>query len=887
MGNFFNHHRTFFARLGEGSSSLRPLCSPISPMPQFYSRYVPPVSKAPEKTTTSTSPIEESPVPQFYARYIPPVTKAVPTSTESASPTEKRKRDEPSALHLKQSKKLKTRKDPDQGHAASSSTVSQADLSTRSRTAGDEANILDKYRVTAARGAKHSEPNSAVNNDPIEKHQPKSIQGTEDEQVKRPERRRKKDTPVPYAETDPSEDPINKHVSILSKFEQARQQERVPPDDENTESRDLPPVELHGLEPIPQPEEIEYTPVKPTYSTLPSWQNDPVEVPLDARYSFKSLGVPDSILENLYKHGLKNAFPVQSTILPLLIDRKKKHDGDICVSASTGSGKTLAYVIPIIASLREFAGTKLRAVIVVPTRELVKQVRELCEICAAGSRLRIATAVGSSSLKDEQDQLVMEESVYNPHQYEIQQQSTVDWSKFSLERLVRRSHDEDLLDSVGFVTQYRSKVDILITTPGRLVDHLKSTPGFNLDDVKWLVVDEADRLLNESYQEWIEVVSPALTSNATTEERDRLLRSMRMNPPRRQVRKILLSATMTSDISKLNTLGLFRPLLVVLGSDPRATADQDATNGTVEDAPIEARTTDGGSFHLPASLTESVVTISDPSHKPLYLLHLLSQHLQLGLKTAKKTAHPGRTSSSHRSLSSSSSSSSSSVSSDSSDSSASDSSSEDDESDDDSSSLHSPSSSEASAEPEERPEDASLQLSSQSLPPRALIFTRSTAAATRLARLLLLLKPSWSGLISTLTRSTASSASSRRALSAFSSSKISILIATDRASRGLDVPGLEHVISYDVPNSALTYVHRVGRTARAGNQGYAWTLLEHREGAWFWREVGGKLQTEHAAGEHHLHRQSKVKRLTISIEDSDLKGRYEEALQQLGEEARG
>lgn len=503
------------------------------------------------------------------------------------------------------------------------------------------------------------------------------------------------------------------------------------------------------------------------------------------------------------------------------MNRDSKHDGDICVSASTGSGKTLAYVLPIIASLKDLTGPKLRAVIVVPTRELVKQVRELCEICAAGSRLQITTAVGSSSLKDEQDQLVLEESVYNPHQYELQQQSTIDWAGFSLQRLVRQSHDGDLLDSVGFISQYRSKADILITTPGRLVDHLNSTPGFNLDDVKWLVVDEADRLLNESYQEWIEVVSPALTSNSATAQRDRLLRSMRMSPPRRQVRKILLSATMTSDISKLNSLGLVKPLLVVLGSGPKAIAGQTVRKRMVESNSGEIQTTTGGTFHLPASLSESVVTISDPSQKPLYLLQLLSQELGPG----DKSAHPRSSSNALTAdLESTPSSPSSSSASSSTDSSLSESS-----SDDDSSSSYSSSSSEASTAPRELSRDEHLQTKPQHSPPRALIFTRSTAAATRLSRLLLLLKPSWSGLISTLTKSTATSADSRRALSAFRNSKISILIATDRASRGLDVPGLEHVISYDVPSSALTYVHRVGRTARAGNPGHAWTFLERRE----------------------------------------------------------
>src|ERR1700761_240624 len=111
------------------------------------------------------------------------------------------------------------------------------------------------------------------------------------------------------------------------------------------------------------------------------------------------------------------------------------------------------------------------------------------------------------------------------------------------------------LESVHFVRRSRSNVDILITTPGRLIDHLRSTEGFSLDHVSWLVVDEADRLLNESYQEWVDIVTPALQSHAATRKRDDILRYMRMDVPRRVVRKVLLSATMTRDISKLNSLG--------------------------------------------------------------------------------------------------------------------------------------------------------------------------------------------------------------------------------------------------------------------------------------------------------------------------------------------
>ena len=56
-----------------------------------------------------------------------------------------------------------------------------------------------------------------------------------------------------------------------------------------------------------------------------------------------------------------------------------------------------------------------------------------------------------------------------------------------------------------------SKVDIVIATPGRLTDHLRATPGFTLRHLRYLVLDEADRLLNQSYQGWLDLVMKAVS----------------------------------------------------------------------------------------------------------------------------------------------------------------------------------------------------------------------------------------------------------------------------------------------------------------------------------------------------------------------------------------
>jgi ATP-dependent RNA helicase RhlE len=67
------------------------------------------------------------------------------------------------------------------------------------------------------------------------------------------------------------------------------------------------------------------------------------------------------------------------------------------------------------------------------------------------------------------------------------------------------------------------------------------------------------------------------------------------------------------------------------------------------------------------------------------------------------------------------------------------------------------------------------------------------------------------------------------ALASFRTGTVRILVATDVAARGLDIPGVSHVINYEVPNYPQDYVHRIGRTARAGSDGHALTLVSPGE----------------------------------------------------------
>jgi ATP-dependent RNA helicase DDX51/DBP6 len=72
----------------------------------------------------------------------------------------------------------------------------------------------------------------------------------------------------------------------------------------------------------------------------------------------------------------------------------------------------------------------------------------------------------------------------------------------------------------------------------------------------------------------------------------------------------------------------------------------------------------------------------------------------------------------------------------------------------------------------------------------------------------------------------------------------------------MDIKGVQHVVSYDSPPTARVYVHRAGRTARAGRDGDVWTLVADKEARWFWKSVVAGIQ-----------RSSKVERVKITNED--------------------
>jgi ATP-dependent RNA helicase RhlE len=107
---------------------------------------------------------------------------------------------------------------------------------------------------------------------------------------------------------------------------------------------------------------------------------------------------------------------------------------------------------------------------------------------------------------------------------------------------------------------------------------------------------------------------------------------------------------------------------------------------------------------------------------------------------------------------------------------------------------------------------------------RGLVFTRTKHGANRLVKQLIK-----SGIDATAIHGNKSQGARTKALEGFKSGNIPILVATDIASRGIDVEGITHVFNFDLPNEPESYVHRIGRTARAGKSGLAYAFCDDSE----------------------------------------------------------
>ncbi|KAL8687267.1 MAG: hypothetical protein Q9224_005202 [Gallowayella concinna] len=839
--------------------------------------------------------------PQFYARYVPPSSAAkvekYQDDLEESRPAKKRRKQTNSNVEEAVDRNQTVSNDKTRSHVSATTSEKAKDKKEASKSDISLAELPQKLDPTNKSALQdfssngHQEKvvreflsenlrarNLGVNGENFnlvgsEKQQAQALDDGPKQKKNKKKKHKQDDDAAMSGEIIFRNDPTvaitqapsqSKHVKVLSKFEKsikiaANASESVDSQAQD-DMKEATPLETHGLVPLPQPP-IAPDPQPPSASAgLPTWMTQPVIASSTDTVPFDKLSLDQTVLDTLQAKGFSDAFAIQAAVLPLLLPGEKQHRGDLCIAASTGSGKTLAYALPMVEALRNKPITRLRGLVVVPTRELVNQARETLESCSAGSGLKIGTAFGSKTLKEEQESLIAREQRYDPAAYQREKNRDVDED----EELMNweEDHDDEPLEVEerldDYVDDYHPSIDILVCTPGRLVEHLQHTRGFTLDQIQWLVIDEADRLLDESFQQWVDVVVPALDRQDPPSDLESELIQKFHLLRRREVRKIILSATMTRDVSKMEELKLRRPKLVLLHGSKQ---DHERTDDQAASAQP------GEQIELPPTLQEIAVQIKDEENKPLYLIELLKELLSTPLAKLKKHVHGAdkvNSGTAHN------------YNSDSDDTSMHDSS-----SDATFSSVSSLSSREAS--PSQTDSEVSMAGYQSIHVTRkmygVLIFAHSTSSAHRLSRLVSILAPQQAYATAVLTKSSAKS--SEKTLSQLRDGKINAIISTDRASRGLDIPDLAYVINYDIPPSVNSYVHRVGRTARAHRSGTAITLVGWREGRWFWNEIG--------RGQAIFRSDRKIARKSMKEEGwaDEEREKYSKALQKLGEETRG
>uniref|UniRef100_G1Q8B3 ATP-dependent RNA helicase n=1 Tax=Myotis lucifugus TaxID=59463 RepID=G1Q8B3_MYOLU len=402
---------------------------------------------------------------------------------------------------------------------------------------------------------------------------------------------------------------------------------------------------------------------------LPTWLAEPSCVGRNVTEDLVPIeDIPEvhpDLQRKLRAHGISSYFPVQAAVIPALLESAAQGSGPCCSEA----------VCPGFAPW-----------LCCPPKELAQQVSKVFNVYTDATPLRVALVTGQKSLAKEQESLV---------------QKTVD----------------------GF----RCLADIVVATPGRLVDHVDQTPGFSLQHLRFLVIDEADRMIDSMHQSWLPRVVAAAFPGEGAKDPFALLQ--RRQPqvvtaastccPQMPLQKLLFSATLTQNPEKLQQLGLHQPWL--FSTRPARGGPRD----TDEDADS------GGKYTFPAGLSHHYVPCRLRA-KPLVVLHLI---LHLGFS-------------------------------------------------------------------------------------RILCFTNSRENSHRL----FLLVQAFGGVTVAEFSSRYGPGQRKGILKQFEQGKIQLLISTDATARGIDVQGVQLVVNYDAPQYLRTYVHRVGRTARAGT-GQAFTLL--------------------------------------------------------------
>ncbi|KAL9002493.1 MAG: hypothetical protein Q9188_004574 [Gyalolechia gomerana] len=463
----------------------------------------------------------------------------------------------------------------------------------------------------------------------------------------------------------------------------------------------------------------------------------PSNAPLPSELNtFTSLSLSVTISTHLLtKLSLKAPTQIQkSTIAQLL-----KEDSDAFIQAETGSGKTLAYLLPIVQRMmnlftltdekkkkRITRVSGLFAIVLAPTRELCKQISIVLEnLLGCANWIVAGTVIGGEKKKSEKARL-------------------------------------------------RKGINILVATPGRLVDHLDNTETLDVRQVRWLVLDEGDRLVELGFEEDVRKIVQALEKksergNAVDEKKE----GVEGLPERRTT--VLCSATLKMNVQRLGEISLRNAVHI------KAEPSHDGEAGEKQ-----LQKSKDTAFLAPAQLKQSYIVVP-PKQRLVTLAAFLKStfarrgsvmkaivflscadsvdfHFEVFARRIASTDSKQTTKKNRP------------------------------ESD------------------RENADDSSSAVKESPLP----TITRSDILASTPNPHLTLHK-----LHGSLTQQIRTAT-----LSAFTRSlNPSILLCTDVASRGLDLPNVDLIIEYDPSFSSDDHLHRIGRTARAGRDGRAVIFL--------------------------------------------------------------
>ncbi|KXG47557.1 uncharacterized protein PGRI_014270 [Penicillium griseofulvum] len=451
----------------------------------------------------------------------------------------------------------------------------------------------------------------------------------------------------------------------------------------------------------------------------------PTNAPMiDGLDTFTNLGLSPNLATHLLtKLELKAPTAIQTSSITQLL----KEETDAFIQAETGSGKTLAYLLPLVQRIMDLSkatnehndtqvhrDSGLFAIILAPTRELCKQISVVLEnILRCANWIVCGTVIGGEKKKSEKARL-------------------------------------------------RKGLNILVATPGRLVDHLDNTEALDVSNVRWLVLDEGDRLMDMGFEEELQGIVKKLDA------RQRPSRVPGV-PTRRTT--ILCSATLKMNVQKLGEISLKDA--VHIKADP-SEEDNEKSNKDEEE-----------SFRVPAQLKQSYAIVPAKLRLVSLTAYLKRTFMRKGsvmkaivfmscadvvdfhfeLFSRNQDREQQRKS--------------------------------DEEQKDD------------KDETEEKDEEK------EKLSPHGTIAPGRAFSTPTNPVLLHRLHGSLPQAVRTAT------------LGSFArSTEACVMICTDVASRGLDLPNVDLVVEYDPAFSSDDHTHRIGRTARVGRDGRALIFLQ-------------------------------------------------------------